>query len=139
MLRAGDDDHNGTEDRRPVQRPFALLPALLLAAAITTVTLLARWSSAELGKRGAVIVAGLAGFADVHGPALAVATLAHGGALDESTALAAVGAALATNTLTKVVLATAGGGQRLAVEFGALLLAPAAAVATTIATAVATA
>ena len=70
--------------------------------------------NSALGARGLLVAAGLAGFADAHAPAISIASLVAAGKLDAPAAVAPVLAALSTNTLSKIVLATASGGRRFA-------------------------
>jgi uncharacterized membrane protein (DUF4010 family) len=58
-----------------------------------------------------------------------MAALAAVGQLSDATAVAAMGAALGVNTITKVVLAFAAGGVRFGRRFTLRLVLPAAAVA----------
>lgn len=108
-------------------RPFALGPAVVLALVLTAVLFLGRWGQATFGGAGAVAVSGLAGLADAHAGALAAAQLAASGQIPVSTAVWAVSAALASNTVLKVVLAVTAGGPRVGLRFAALLVAPVAA------------
>jgi uncharacterized membrane protein (DUF4010 family) len=116
------------EGGRPA-RPFALWPALLLAALLTAVTLAARWAADVAGPSGTIAAAALAGFADAHAPTLAVATLAAGGSVSLHTAVTASGLALATNTVSKCALAAAAGGKAFGASFLALVVLPVGAVA----------
>lgn len=84
-------------------RPFALWPALALAAILTVVVLAARWGADVLGANGALLAATFAGLADVQAAVLAVATLAAGGTLSVHTALVASGLVLATNTASRML------------------------------------
>lgn len=107
--------------------PFALAPAVLLAAIISAVLPLALWLQERYGTAGSMMATAAGGLADAHGASVAMATLVHTGQASLGTAVAAIGAALVTNTLSKLVVAAATGGPR----FAALLLgclAPAAAV-----------
>ena len=110
-------------------RPFAFWPALALAAVLTVVLLGARWGTDLLGSGGAVLASALAGFADVHAAVLAIATLAAGGAVTTRTAIAAGGLALATNTVSKCVLAFTAGGRAFGMRFTGLVAVPTAVVA----------
>lgn len=110
---------HGTDDSAPAGRPFALGPALLLAAIISAVLPIALWLQDRYGAAGAVVASATAALADVHGASVAMTTLVHTGDLDVATAVVAIGASLAANTLGKVVVGAAGGGVRFA---GALLL-----------------
>jgi uncharacterized membrane protein (DUF4010 family) len=96
---------------------------------LTGVLLLARWTADVAGSALTALAGGLAGFADVHATTAAMATLVSDGAISTRTGVAAVGAALAANTVTKCVLAFALGGRRFGARFLAAILAPAAAAA----------
>ena len=110
---------HGEDDSTPTGRPFAIGPALLLAAIISAVLPLALWLQDRYGAAGATAASATAALADVHGASVAMATLVHSGDLPLATAVVAIGAGLATNTLGKVLVGAAGGGARFA---GALLL-----------------
>lgn len=122
--RAAEESSGATE---PTGHPFALAPALLLAAIISAVLPLALWLQERYGVAGSMMATAAGGLADAHGASVAMANLVHTGQVSPATAVAAIGAALASNTLSKLVVAWATGGPR----FAALLLgclAPAAAV-----------
>lgn len=110
-------------------RPFALVPALVLAAIISLVLPLAIWLEDRYGATGSIAATAAGALADVHGASVAMATLVHQGEVTVDTAVAAIGAGLATNTLAKIVVATIAGGGRFAALLGALLLPVALAVA----------
>jgi uncharacterized membrane protein (DUF4010 family) len=114
--------NSGNGEVAPADRPFALRPALVLAAILTGALLLGRWAAEVLGAKGAVLAAGAAGLADAHAGALAPATLHEAGGLDLAPALIAVGVAVAANTITKLAVAAAAGGTRFALRFAAGLL-----------------
>jgi len=113
-------------DAPPPQRPFALTPALLLAAVLTLALMIARGGTVWLGAGGAVLASGLAGLADAHAGSLAAASLSAHGELSAAGAALAIAAALGANTSVKCVLAFVGGGARFGGRFA---LAIAAAVA----------
>jgi len=113
----------------PAGRPFELLPALAVAGVLSAAILGSRWASDVFGDGGAVLVSGLIGFADAQSGVLSAATLAERGDIPMSTAVVASGVALATNTVTKLVLAWTIGGRWFGARFGAAILLPAAAVA----------
>jgi uncharacterized membrane protein (DUF4010 family) len=91
-------------------RPFALLPALVLAAVISLVVLLATWMQDRYGAAGATVVAATGGLADAHATAVALAGLAHDHQLTVHAAVLAIALGLATNTGSKVVAAATVGG-----------------------------
>lgn len=117
---------SGTVEDASADRPFALRPALVLAGVLTAALLIARAGAAWFGGKGAILAAGLAGFADAHASSVAAATLAARGEVEPSQALLAIAAALATNTVTKVVLAFVGGGRGFGWRFSATIAAGAA-------------
>lgn len=124
-----------TEDDAPLGqgRLFALVPALILAGLLTAATLAARWGVDVFGPSGIVAAAGVAGFADAHAGGLAAATVLREGAITTSTALIAIGAALVTNTVVKIVLAFVGGGGAVGWRYAGLMLGPIISVGVTLA------
>jgi uncharacterized membrane protein (DUF4010 family) len=109
----------------PASRPFALRPALILAAVLIFALLVGRWGAEVLGPQGAVLAAFGAGLADAHAGAIAAATLAAAGDITVDTALVAIAAALGSNLLVKIVLAFGAGGRRFGLGFLAGMAAPA--------------
>lgn len=100
----------------PRGRPFALAPALILAAVISGVLPLAIWLEQRYGAAGSVAATAAGALGDVHGASVAVATLVHTGRVSVDTAMTAVLAGLATNTVGKLVVSVVAGGTRFAVE-----------------------
>ena len=125
-LRA-DPDESDSDDagHPPVSRPFALRPALILAAVLTFALLVGRWGGEIFGPQGTVMAAFAAGLADAHAGSVAAASLAAGGDISVDTALIAIGAALGSNLLVKTVLAFTAGGRRFGTRFVAAMAAPA--------------
>lgn len=121
--RAG--DHSGTA----AGRPFALLPALVLAAVISLVLLLSAWMTDEFGSGAVPLIAATSSLADFHASAAALATLVAQSTIGMELALFSVGMGLVTNTIGKVVVATAGGGLRFGGTLAALFVPVAAVVA----------
>jgi uncharacterized membrane protein (DUF4010 family) len=117
------DVTGGASDEKPA-RPFALGPAALLALVLTVALFVGRWGAATFGGAGAVAVSGIAGLADAHAGALAAAQLAADGLIPVSTASLAVAAALASNTVLKLVLAFAAGGLQVGLRYSALMVLP---------------
>ncbi len=108
-------DHSATA----AGRPFALLPALILAAVISGVLLLATWLNETYGAAGALLATSTGALADFHASAAVLATLVRDAEISLDTALLALGLGLAVNTGSKLVVALVGGGAR----FTGLLLA----------------
>jgi len=65
-----------------------------------------------LGKEGVIVAAAIAGFADTHSAAVAVASLVAAGKLSVNEAVLPILASLTTNTITKIVLAVLSGNWR---------------------------
>lgn len=105
-----------------IGRPFALKPALILAAVITGVLLASKVAADWLGAGAAVVVAALSGVADTQAAAVASADLASTGALTGVVAMFAVVATLVTNTLMKVILGFGAGGRRVGMLLAAALI-----------------
>lgn len=105
-------------------RPFALRPALVLAAVLTFALLIGRWGADVLGPQGVVLATFATGLADAHAGAVAAASLAAKGDVTVDTALVAVGAALGSNLIVKTVLAFTAGGRRFGLGFIAGMAAP---------------
>lgn len=106
-------------------RPFALRPALVLAAVLTFALLVGRWGADVLGPNGVVLATFAAGLADAHAGAVAAASLAAKGDVTVDTTLVAIAAALGSNLLVKTVLAFTAGGRRFGLGFLAGMAAPA--------------
>lgn len=124
--RDGDGSADGAgEIGVPAGRPFALRPALILAAVLTFALLLGRWGGDVLGPQGTILAAFAAGLADAHAGAVAAASLAARGDVTADTALIAIGAALGSNLLVKAILAFVAGGRRFGLRFTAGMTPPA--------------
>jgi uncharacterized membrane protein (DUF4010 family) len=106
-------------------RPFALRPALVLAAILTLTLLVSRWAADVLGPNGLVLTAFAAGLADAHAGAVAAANLAAMGDVTVDAALVAIGAALGANLLVKGAMAFTSGGRRFGLGFVAGMAPPA--------------
>ncbi len=93
-------------------QPFSIKTALLFAATVSAVMLLAAALQQWLGKEGVIAAAAIAGFADTHSAAVAVASLVAAGKLSVNEAALPILASLTTNTITKGVLAVLSGNWR---------------------------
>ena len=93
-------------------QPFSLKTALLFAATVSAVMFLAAALQQWLGKEGVIAAAAIAGFADTHSAAVAVASLVAAGKLSANEAVLPILTSLTTNTITKVILAVASGNWR---------------------------
>ena len=115
--------HAGSGSEKP-GRAFSPATALVLAATLAIILIVSAVLQAWLGEAGIVIAAGVAGFADAHSATVSVASLVAGHKMNAAQAVYPVLAALTTNTVTKIVLAFAGGSRAfaLAVVPGLLLV-----------------
>jgi uncharacterized membrane protein (DUF4010 family) len=90
-------------------RPFALVPALVIAAVIAGVLLLATWLNDRYGASGATLATLVGSLADTHAAAIAVSSLARSGGVAVDVAVVAVSLGLLVNTGSKAIAALAGG------------------------------
>jgi uncharacterized membrane protein (DUF4010 family) len=111
------DHEAGTASPGGIDRPFALRPALVLAAILTAALFVGRWAADTLGPDWVVVAAGAAGLADAHAGAIGPATLGDSGVITTAAALVGIATAVAANTITKLVIAVSAGGWRFAVRF----------------------
>ena len=118
-------DHPADNQAGPADRPFALRPALVLAAVLTGALLVGRWGADVFGPQGAVLAAFAAGLADAHAGSVAAASLAAKGDITVDTALLSIAAALGSNLIVKTVLAFTAGGRRFGLGFAAAMALPA--------------
>jgi len=107
-------------DEPVVSRPMSLKAALSLAAILVLFLVITRAAAEWLGGGGVVAASALGGLADAHAAAIAAASLAPQ-SISVHIAVLACGAALATNTIVKLVLATVAGGPRFALRLAAWL------------------
>ncbi|WP_086664511.1 MgtC/SapB family protein [Lentzea kentuckyensis] len=107
-------------DEPVVSRPMSLKAALSLAAILVLFLVVTRAAADWLGGGGVVAAGALGGLADAHAAAIAAASLAPQ-SISVHTAVLACGAALATNTVVKLTLATVAGGPRFALRLAAWL------------------
>lgn len=97
-------------------RAFSIRSAILFAALLSVILVASAALQDRFGNAGVLAVAGLAGLADTHSPAISVASLVASDRLVASSAVVPILAALTTNTLTKMVFAVTGGGTAFAVR-----------------------
>lgn len=109
-------------------RAFSPPAALLLAAVLSGVLLLSAALQDAFGELGLVIGAAVAGLADTHAPAVAVAAVVASGRIDAAAAVVPILVAMSANTLSKAVVAWMSGGPSYALRLIPGLLAVIAAV-----------
>lgn len=97
-------------------RAFSVPAALLLAAVLSGVLLLSAAMQDAFGETGLVIGAAVAGLADTHAAAVAVAAVAASGKIDAAAAVMPIVAAMSANTLSKAVVAWVSGGPAYALR-----------------------
>jgi uncharacterized membrane protein (DUF4010 family) len=105
-------------------RPFSLKMAFLFAATLLVVLFLSAAVAQWLGMRGLILTAGLAGFADTHSAAIAVAALVNSGRITPTATVTPILTGLTTNSITKAAFAAVLGGRAffLRVSFGLVLM-----------------
>jgi len=100
----------------PPGRPFNPRLALLFAATMGGLMLLTAWLTDRYGAGGAGLAAALAGFADAHSAAAAVAALQAGGRIATEQAVLPILAGFSTNALSKLVVAFTAGDRAFAAQ-----------------------
>ena len=125
---AGDGDGDGDEGSAG-RRPLQFRASLVIAAVLTATLVVSAALTEHFGGGAAVLTAAVAGLADSHAASIGVVSLAADGAIGTGAAIAGVGAALAVNTVVKLVLAAVAGGRRFAVRLAVALALPAAVIA----------
>jgi len=113
------------ETKPPSSKGSALRPreALLVAAALTLVTLLVGTAQHRFGDAGIHISVALAALADAHAPVASLASLHAAGSLSSHGFVRGALLAISANTLTRCTVAALSGGRAYAVRVGAALLA----------------
>ena len=101
-----------------IDNPLALGTALKLAALIAVIMLTVEVLRAAFGNKGVLIVASLSGLVDVDAAAISIARLS-GKDIDLNTAAHGILIAVASNTISKAVLAGWIGGNRVGIFVGA--------------------
>ena len=102
---------------------FSLSSALLFASLVTVVSVISTVAMRWAGRAGLLVATALAGLADTHSAAAAVASVSGGGQISNSVAEVGVLIALTTNTLTKCSLAVTSGTKAYAIRVvGGLIL-----------------
>lgn len=104
--------------------PAALIFAMTLSAILVASAALREW----FGGTGVIVAAALAGFADTHSAAIAIASLVASGKMSAVDAAFPILAGLSTNTISKIIFAWSGGGRSFALRLvpGLILVAGAA-------------
>lgn len=95
---------------------FSFKSALLLAAVLVLVLVASSALRSWFGDRGLVVAAAVAGFADAHATAISVATQVAAGKMNAADAGLPILVGFTTNSVTKIVLAVAGGSTAFAVR-----------------------
>lgn len=104
----------GTPDSLQMGRVFSLKTTFIFAATIALVQVVSAALDFRFGKSGVMAAAAVAGFADTHSPAVAVASLVASGKLVADDSVLPILAGLTTNTVTKMLVAISSGGRRFA-------------------------
>jgi uncharacterized membrane protein (DUF4010 family) len=97
-------------------RAFSLKTAVLFAALIASLLVLSAALNAWLGKAGVLVAAAAAGLADAHAAAVSVASLVSADKFSVGESVLPILAALTTNTISKIVVATSTGGRNYAMK-----------------------
>ncbi len=106
------------------RRPLALKGSLMAAAVLGTTIAVSRILVDQLGDSVVLAVSAASGLADAHAASLSAAALVRDDVISGKSGTWFVGVALAANTVTKLVAATAAGGRWFGARY-ALGIAPA--------------
>lgn len=106
--------HDG--DTPPPGRPFNPRLALLFAATMGVLLLITAFLTDRYGASGAGLAAALAGFADAHSAAAAVASLQAGGRITAEQAVLPILAGFTTNACSKLIVAVTTGDRGFALQ-----------------------
>ncbi|WP_187770729.1 MgtC/SapB family protein [Cognatilysobacter lacus] len=110
-LAAGRSRVPKTRERSPIPgRAFDLRHALAFVAVVAAVLLISAGLRQAFGGAGLGVAVGLAGFADAHAPAASAAQLAAAGKISLPFAADLIVLAVATNAVSKIVVAASAGG-----------------------------
>jgi len=104
------------------ERAFDLRRAFVLGLVVCVTTLISAQLQREFGSAGLTAGAALAGIADVHAAAAAMAALVASGQLASADAVMPILAAVSVNAVYKVIVAAVSGDGRFAMRVGAGLL-----------------
>jgi len=121
FLRLSSERGAAVEAPLELKNPLTLSSAFKFAALFTGVLLVSKAAQTYLDDTGVYLSALVAGLADVDAISLSVARLHAEGTLELGPAVTAVGTAVASNTLSKTVIALVLGGSKLAIRVGAAM------------------
>lgn len=106
----------------PLQNPYSFAVALKFGLFFVAILFLVEVASRWLGDRGTLIASGIAGTASTSAVALSVSELLQQGSLAPLVASGSILVAIATNTLSKWILAWVNGTRQMAFWLGGGLL-----------------
>jgi uncharacterized membrane protein (DUF4010 family) len=110
VLAFRDRAHRNTPSDVALANPFELMRAFQFAAFFVLILVASRWASSEFGATGSYLTALFAGLSDVDAVTLSTANAVSSGALEETIGVRSIVIAVASNTVTKSVMAVALGG-----------------------------
>lgn len=106
---------DGKSGSPPVTNPFEFRSVAGFALLLAAITFLSAWLTHEFGAAGGVVLAAIAGIADVDAIVLSMTRLAGGE--EASTATLAILAAVGVNSISKSVLAFTAGGRDFGLRY----------------------
>jgi len=105
-----------TEGETQSGRAFSLSTALVFAVTLFCILVASAALQELFGERGIILAAAIAGFVDTHSAAISVASLVAAGKMSASAAIFPILAGFSTNTISKIFLASTGGGRSFALR-----------------------
>lgn len=95
---------------------FSFSSAIILALTLSGILVVSAALQENFGEIGVIVGAALAGFADTHSAAVSIASLVASGKLSSTDAISPILAALSTNTISKIIVASTSGGRSYALR-----------------------
>ena len=95
---------------------FSFSSAIVLALTLSGILVVSAALQENFGEIGVIVGAALAGFADTHSAAVSIASLVASGKLSSTDAISPILAALSTNTISKIIVASTSGGRSYALR-----------------------
>ena len=105
-----------TEGETQSGRAFSLSTALVFAVTLSCILVASAALREWFGETGIILAAAIAGFVDTHSAAISVASLVASGKMNASAAILPILAGFSTNTISKIFLASTGGGCSFALR-----------------------
>lgn len=105
-----------TDEGPETGQAFSLSTAIAFALILSIVLVVAAALREWFGEAGSIAAAALAGLVDTHAAAISIASLVASGQMSPADAVMPILAGLSSNTISKLIFATASGGRAFAIR-----------------------